>query len=120
MAYQNQPYPHLILQYKVLYTNELRQFCSRRHDGQRVESTDGEAEVMRSWVYTILRDKCGFESVGYFSYGATMSSEAVEECDVLESVNQSASDTAHRPKHIPAFPAGRVLELVALNCRQQR
>lgn len=85
-----------------------------------VESTDGEAEVMRSWVHTILRNKCGFDSVRYFSYGVTMSSEAVEECDALEIVSQSASDTAHRPKHIPAFPAGRVLELVALNCRQQK
>ena len=75
--------------------------------------TDVETETMQSWVREVMRSKYGFDSVGVFSYGATMSSESEEEYD------QSTNGTASHPKYVPAFVPGRVLELVTLNCRQQ-
>ena len=102
-----------VLQYKVLYTNELWQCCRPGREEELVEFTDVETETMRSWVQEVMRNKYDSDSVGVFSSGATMSSETEEE------YNLSANDTASHPKLVPAFVPGRVLELVTLNCRQQ-
>ena len=77
-----------------------------------VESTDGETEEMRHWVQKVLTNTCGFHSMP--------KSCEVEQCDVATDDDLlPLLESATKPKYIPAFVPGRVLQLKALNCGQQ-
>ena len=102
----------MILQYKVLYTNEIGQCFHPGRVVHEVESTDGETEEMRHWVQEVLTNNCGFDSM-------PRSSE-VEQCDAATGDDLvPVREPAPKPKYIPAFVPGRVLQLKALNCGQQ-
>ena len=109
-----------------MYTNEIRQgCCPSRRVTQGLESTDDAGATpiedvpsgeMHSRIQSILTDKHTFnkKNLGIFSQGVTRRAKHVEDIDASASEDQADTDDV-----IPAFPPGKILELVAMNCSQQ-
>lgn len=77
---------------------------------------------MRSHLQSILSDKDSFseKNLGMFSQGVTWSTDYVEDIDAPANGDQTDTDAAHQDTPIPAFPPGRILQLVATNYSQRK